>query len=37
MLKVPAALAMLTWLDVAMLPAAPLSASVPPLMVVSPV
>jgi len=37
MLNVPVALATLTWLDVAMLPPAPLSASVPPLMVVAPV
>ena len=36
MSKVPAALATLTWLEVATLPV-PLSASVPPLMVVTPV
>ena len=36
MLNVPAALAKFTWLDAAMLPV-PLSASVPPLMVVAPV
>ena len=36
MLNVPAAAAKLTWLDAAMLPV-PLSASVPPLMVVTPV
>ena len=36
MSNVPAALAKFTWLDAAMLPV-PLSASVPPLMVVTPV
>ena len=36
MSNVPAALATLTWLDVATLPV-PLSANVPPLMVVMPV
>ena len=36
MLNVPAAAAKLIWLDAAMLPV-PLSASVPPLMVVAPV
>ena len=36
MLNVPAAAATFTWLDAAMLPV-PLSASVPPLIVVAPV
>ena len=36
MSNVPAALAKFTWFDAAMLPV-PLSASVPPLMVVAPV